>query len=561
MLLFAASLKVYFGQDAYVEIHDNLDSSHAWLATLHQHDLFFSGGEEEVPMLSGMERDYFMSELQLGNLIYHLFSPFDAHVLNFIIKLCIGFLSFLLLAREIFGKTARYQVVVPLVSAAYALLPGYENLFIAQASLPLIVFLYIRYLRSPAPWVLLTILVYPVLSEFPRYGIFLCGLLGAVFIYFLFFDRLMAQRTLLALVVLAIGYIVTDYRVFRLMLLSDEVTIRADFAIAPGDFWKLVKDGFLYNQYHAQSKHLYVILPVAAVGFIALLDFQAFSRGFFQGVKESAKGFELRIYLALAFVICVFSLVHALYNGTEYKHFLQTIIPPLSGFNFSRFIWLNPLAWHLIFVVSLVAIGRRFTSIVSWILALSHLLVVPATPSYGNDLANTVSCRYLSECSSKLTYRQFYSQQLFEEIKERVSYRGELVVAFGFHPAVLTYNGFFTADGYHNAYAREYKKEFRELIRPTLDASARYANYFDNWGGRAYLFSPEAGYQPTISVPSDVVRLPVDPEQLREMGIRYIISFYRFGQDSKEVLKQVGVFSTNESPYTVFVYEVQRASK
>lgn len=561
VLILAASLKVYFGQNAYVEIHDNLDSSHAWLATLHQHDLFFAGGEEEVPMLSGMERDYFMSELQVGNLIYHLFSPFDAHVLNFILKLCIGFLSFLLLAREIFGNTARYQVVVPMVSAAYALLPGYENLFIAQASLPLIAFLYIRFLRSPAPWILLAILVYPVLSEFPRYGIFLCGLLGAIFIYFLFCNRIMAQRTFLALAALAIGYVVTDYRVFRLMLLSDEATIRADFAIAPGDFWKLVKDGFFYSQYHAQSKHLYVILPVTAVGFIALLDFQAFRRGFFQGVKESAKSFELRVYLALALVICVFSLVYGLYNGTEYKHFLKTIIPPLSGFNFSRFIWLNPLAWHLIFVVSLVAISTRFSPVVTWTLALCHLIAVPATPSYGNDLANTVSCRYLFECSSKLTYRQFYSRQLFEDIKERMSYEGELVVAFGFHPAVLTYNGFFTADGYHNAYAKKYKKKFRELIRPTLDTSARYANYFDNWGGRAYLFSPEVGYKPTASVPSDMVRLPVDPEQLREMGIRYVISFYKFGPDSKEILEQLGIFTRNESPYKVFVYEVRGAQK
>lgn len=48
VLILAASLKVYFGQNAYVEIHDNLDSSHAWLAALHQHDLFFAGPEVDV---------------------------------------------------------------------------------------------------------------------------------------------------------------------------------------------------------------------------------------------------------------------------------------------------------------------------------------------------------------------------------------------------------------------------------------------------------------------------------------------------------------------------------
>ena len=37
--------------------------------------------------------------------------------------------------------------------------------------------------------------------------------------------------------------------------------------------------------------------------------------------------------------------------------------------------------------------------------------------------------------------------------------------------------------------------------------------------------------------------------------------FYQFGPDSKDVLGQLGTFASNESPYTVFVYEVRRAWK
>lgn len=556
VLVLVICLKAYFGQSAYVEIHDNLDSSHAWLATLQQHDLFFAGPEADVPILSGMGRDYFMSELQLGNLLYYFFQPFEAHFLNFILKICIGFLSFFVLAREILGSTTRHEIIVPLVSAAYALLPGYENLYIAQASLPLAVWLYIRFLKSPSPWILLAAFFYPVLSEFPRYGIFLCGILGLIFIYCLLVNRKMAKMTLLVLIVLALGYIFTDYRLFRLMLLSDEATIRSDFTIAPGDFWKLVVDGFLYNQYHAQSKHLDIILPTAIAGFFALLDFQAFRQGFLYGFRESAKSYNLKVYVVLFLVVIAFSLIHGLYNGTEYKNLLKAVVPQLSGFNFSRFIWLNPLVWHLIFVISLVAIGRRISPVVSFIIALSHLIVVPATPSYGNDLANTVECSYVAECPSKLTYQQFYSEGLFNHIKESISYKGELVVAFGFHPAILTYNGFSTADGYHNAYSKEYKNEFRELIYPALDVSARYANYFDNWGGRAYLFSPDVGYRPSTELPSKVVSLPVDPGQLREMNIKYVLSFYKFVPDANEVLRRVGMFTREDSPYAVYVYQV-----
>ncbi len=557
VLIVYACLNVYFGQNAYVEIHDNLDSSHAWLAALYQHELFFAGPDVDVPMLSGMGRDYFMSEFQLGNLVYYFFPPFEAHIISFVLKLCIGFLSFFLLAREIFGNTTHYQIAIPVVAAAYALLPGYENLYIAQASLPLAAFLYIRFLKSPSPWVFIAVFFYPALSEFPRYGFFLCAILGLIFVCSLFFDRKIAKRTLLVLTIFSLGYILTDYRLFRLMLLSGEETIRSEFILSTGSFWEELKKGFLYSQHYSQSKHLYVILPTALVGFFALMDFQSFRCGLLCGIKENFKKNELKILFSLFIVVFVFSIIHGLYAGTELSNLLKTIVPQLAGFNFSRFIWLSPLAWHLIFLISLVGISRRISPFLCGILGFSHMILIPATPSYGNDLARTFLCTYQSECSSNFTYKQFYSTQLFNEIKKSINYQEELVVAFGFHPSILTFNGFSTADGYHNAYSKEYKKEFRELIYPVLEASDRYANYFDHWGGRAYLFSPEVSYNPSTNVPAVEARLPVDQKKLREMEIRYVLSFYRLGQNSKNVLMPLEVFSNKESPYRVYVYEVR----
>lgn len=58
---------------------------------------------------------------------------------------------------------------------------------------------------------------------------------------------------------------------------------------------------------------------------------------------------------------------------------------------------------------------------------------------------------YLHEYSinkGEITYAEFFDTSLFEEIKKDIGYNGEKVVAFGFHPSVLIYNGFTTIDGY-----------------------------------------------------------------------------------------------------------------
>ena len=97
--------------------------------------------------------------------------------------------------------------------------------------------------------------------------------------------------------------------------------------------------------------------------------------------------------------------------------------------------------------------------------------------------------------NSHITYKEFYSENLFDKIKKSVNYKGEWSVASRFHPAILQYNQIRTLDGYLSYYPLKYKKEFRKLIEPQLNNNEFSLKYFDGWGGRAYFFSDNNAYK------------------------------------------------------------------
>ena len=51
-----------------------------------------------------------------------------------------------------------------------------------------------------------------------------------------------------------------------------------------------------------------------------------------------------------------------------------------------------------------------------------------------------------------LNYREFYSEDLFGQIKEDIGYNGGIQRRLRMHPAVLSYNGIATLDGYLGFY-------------------------------------------------------------------------------------------------------------
>jgi len=190
-------------------------------------------------------------------------------------------------------------------------------------------------------------------------------------------------------------------------------------------------------------------------------------------------------------------------------------------------------------------------------------LVVVFTPANYNDFYYT--CYYTAFSHLKgtdvdmLNYREFYSEDLFDEIKEEIDYNGEYAVAYGFHPGVLTYNGISALDGYLGFYAQEYKENFRKIIAPALEKSTYYESYFDSWGARAYIYP---GFDTSSYLPSRYLTLPdnnlyIDTEAFKALNGVYVFSRFEVANADELSLSLAGTFTDENSPYTMYVYKAQ----
>ena len=137
---------------------------------------------------------------------------------------------------------------------------------------------------------------------------------------------------------------------------------------------------------------------------------------------------------------------------------------------------------------------------------------------------------------------------------EGIHYQGEKSVAFGFHPAVLYYNGIHTLDGYLSWFSQSYKEEFRRLIAPALERNEEKRDYYDGWGGRAYIYPVAGTYEPVRVMPYEEEDIYFDPDVFAEMSGKYVFSRVKISNAEEMNLELQGVYQNEKTPYVIYVY-------
>lgn len=560
MMLMAAVL-FGFGERSYIAVHDNMDLFLAQYQMLKNTGAFFEHGVN-VPFLGGVSRDLLPSELSLYSLLYVLFPTYTAYVLGLLLKVVLGIVSFVLLAKELFGeKYLRYRPVIYMVGFSYGIIYFFPAFGFAFASIPLCVYLLIKIYRQPHIKWYLALFAYPLLSYFSYHGIFILGYLVIAVVWVSIRDKKLAKSLAGALFVLAAGYVVCEYRLFGQMLLSDEVTIRSTM-VNPSlslreigrETLAVWKDGI----FHAEDVHSKVIMPVCALYFVIL-------NGSYLWKKQGRKILQDPFNLLMAWILfnC---LIYGLYDLEPLRTFVETILPPLQGWQFNRTIFFNPFLWDLALLLILIRLYDRgiVTLWAANILVCAAALVVILTPTRYNDLYTTCHHRFYAwnhgtEVDA-LDYEQFYATELFEQIKREIGYDGQWSVAYGMHPAVLEYNGIATLDGYLGFYAQQYKEDFRKIIAPAIERVEASRIYYDDWGARVYLYSgtDESVVSSDKTVYATDDRLYIDPEAFGELGGTYIFSRIRFSNADEMELQMLGEYTAEDESLTVYVYERSR---
>lgn len=593
VLLFILIISVFYcaiGENSYIGVHDNMDLFIAQFAMLRNTGTFFSHGVS-APFLGGVSRDVLPGEASLYTVLYMIFSPFTAYIVGYVLKIVIAvfscvllFVDFTILSGEkidSFFERARFclkEEYAPELNLAVGVgfLYGVLNLFpafgISFASIPLIVYLLRRiYLteksddpkrvRKMAEYVVL-IFCYPFVSYFSYFGFFILGYLFIGIIWMWIRDKKPSFGLIAGLVVLSVGFAVFEYRLFGMMLFSDVTTIRDTMVqsfVPASEVPGLILDVFVNGMMHAEDCHKYFVMPVCLLYLIFLNGRYVYKKNF--------RGIFTDVYNLCALILVFNAVVYGIYFIREVDDVFATVVPPLKGFQFNRTVFFSPFIWCAMLFIIAYRMSKKeiLKGVLSYAVIAMAVVIVIITPTRYNDLRGTlyhvVKENILGNKLDDLNYREFYSEELFSDVKKEIGYKeGEWSIAYGMHPAILEYNGIATLDGYLGFYPQGYKEEFRKVIAPALSKNPSSAAYFDEWGARCYLYS---GTDATIVMATKSMygvtdnNIYIDAGELKKLGCKYLFSRIDIANAPEEGLTPIGEYSGYNSPYNIYVYGLE----
>lgn len=379
---------------------------------------------------------------------------------------------------------------------------------------------------------------------------------ASIFLISSFACRKMKWTILLALLVFIGGMLVFDWNTFYTFLFSGTPSIRSDRIIEPNSFLYCMKEAlsvFIFGHYHSASSHTLIVLPVCT-GYLLIRIFGSIK-------KKDPRQILSDPYIWL-FLWCLFnSFIYGLSEWSVFKNCVATYLTPLSGFSFARTLWFNGFIWYFMFIIVLIRLAKRSSKTIrlSYCLAVIATICVVLTPQTYNHIQMQIKNLWLDSVgqSTDMSYNEFYSPQLFEKIKSKISYQGEWSVAVGMHPAVLEYNQIATLDGYLSSYPKYYRDQFRKLMQPEFAANAKDEQYFNVFGGRAYVFNQEISYNPTKAPHNSSITLRIDPLVFKEMKGVYIFSRAEISNYTELGLEYNGAYTGENSPYVIYVYKAK----
>lgn len=542
ILLYLSPLYI-LGQDAHVLILDNVDGPVTSLKVLAESGRVFGNLNSNIDqIMNGLPRNTFGSEFNLQVFLYWALPPFVAYATNLTLVHLIAFLGMLLLLKRYVLQEEQNVPLAVGAALAFALLPfwPYGGLSVAGQPLVLYAFLNIRS-RTDNKWDWIILALVPFYSSLVfSFSFFLLVMgvwwLGEAVVY-----KRLNLRFLLAIIFMGLVFMLVEYRlIYSTFFDRGFVSIRSQFELNRiSGFRHALKtslDNFIYGQFHAPGLQQWVIIP--SVGLALLIA--AFKRK------------SPRLLLGLLFLTGIISLWYGFWFYDGWVP-LKQHIGFLREFNFSRFHWLHPLLWYIIFALALkiIAGDRRIGR------ALAMVLIVLQI-----GFAFSQNDGVLARKAGDPTFKAFYAQNMFADIK---NYIGEdqqdyRVVSLGIHPSVSQYNGFYTLDGYAGNYSLDYKNEFRKIIAPELDKSPYYREYFDTRGAsRCYIFVEKIMYYSSMVGKNAIVKLDrvdLDTAQLKKMGGRYVFSALEIPNARGLDLKLLNIFDDEQSYWRVYLYEV-----
>ncbi|MGV2938801.1 DUF6044 family protein [Mesobacillus sp. LC4] len=539
LIVISLYLSPYFilGDDAHIRVHDNLDSNLAWYKVLAESGELTGSLDSRIPqIINGLPRNALGTELSLIVWLYVLFPTMVAYGVSQGITRFVAFLGMYLVLKDHFIKAEEKSIIRVGTALAFSLTPFWPSGMLSTLGMPLALWAFLHIRKGRVSWsYYLTLTLLPFYSSIVLGFFFFLSAMGILWLYDFIRRKGWNWRFFLAIAYMTAMYLVTDYRLVYSFLFDGEPNSRDEYFHARLSFWHSVRltfKNFFLGHTHVMTVHTLVILPVIVAAMLLIWKH-----------KKWKKERIFVVFFSLNFVLSAWY-AFWFYKGwlplTEKFHFLDT-------FNFARFHFLRPLLLYILFAIGLKILWNeiKLQKIVPWLIAAQIILLL-----FSNE---EIIHR------KKPSVGEFYAVEQFEAIKNHIGkpqhhYR---VASIGLHPAIAQYNGFYTLDTYNNFYPLSYKEQFRKIIENELKKNKKIRIYFDEWGGRCYLFTDELGKHYVFKKTSKrrIENIDVNIKQFKEMGGEFIFSSVPIDNASENDLKLDKVFDSKESAWKIYLYE------
>lgn len=549
---------IIMGEGSYLPIDDGLDSNHVLLKLSADNSKTLTDRSSFPQPVGGVPHHKDLVRSPIG-MLFLLFNPFWADVLNRAIIAIIAFISMQILLFYLNPKAKNeFQdwLIVTGVSVAFGLCWFWPYAGISVAGLPLVFYAYLTAHKNPVRSQILTIL-YAWYSSLALCGMFLLVALGILELIRLL-RRESSLKRISLIATLCIAYIVFNYSMVQSVLNPLFETHRTEINLVHNyqsviDAAKFSGKIFLFNGGHNSGYPTIPILAFIASSFILLIKRK----------KISKLSYHLFIaYLSIIIVTFIFS------NKATVA--IQQKIPLLSMLQLQRFYWLLLPIQYLLFYQALDV----FKS-----LSLKKLVIVLLICQTGwvfykyNSNTKQMIKKIIGVHVNNFSYKEFYSPSLMNSINDYIgkpqnSYR---VASVGFYPAVALYNGFYTIDGYYSSgYPLEHKHTFGKMMEAELAKNEVLWHTFYDWGSPCYVYSDDLDQQvgygggfipPTIrkTDPWEIDDLQIDADLLLQMNCQYIFSAVPINNADQIQLNFERYFENSKSPYRIYLYSVKPA--
>ncbi len=550
---------ILLGNHIHVSILDNMDSSFVWHVVLAHSENVTGPVASTIPqIMDGLPRDCLGPELNFELLLYRLFSPITAYIINILIIHTVAFFGlYLLLSRHIV-KEEENDFIVCGVALCFALLPYWPpgELSIAGMPLALYAFLNIRN-RNSSYKDLIIICLLPLYSNFEWAFCFFLTVVGLVWLYDYVSSKKVNTQFFSAICLMTTIFLIVDYRlVYDMFFNPNFVSHRVEFNYIPSatEFTKSIQssiDMFIHGDVYTTSLQTLILLPSVVLSLIFIF----YERTNNKNLKTLNPDSKLII---ITFIACItISLFYGMWQWQPIVS-IRNGITIFKTFNFTRFTWLYPLLWYTMFAVALKHISKYIGN-GKRVVMLIMIVQIGIAFAFTDELYQSGGVGMLNN-NQQPTYDQYVSPQLFTEIRDYIgepqsSYR---IASIGIDPMVCVYNGFYTLDAYQNNYPINYKHEFRKLITGELNKNTAIHNYFDFWGSRCYVFTSDLGLNYLIFKGSSrPINIDFNTKQFKKMGGKYLFSACFITNSDQNNLELMRVFQSDDSPWIIRVYKVK----